>query len=70
MPAIGSYRLVEQEHARTRRERHGDFELAMLAVAELGDRHVGPLREADLGQHHAGRLAQRRVATCIAPEAE
>jgi len=49
-----------------RRKRHvGDFELAMLAVAELGDRHVGPPpRRPDLRQHHAG-LARRsvRVAT-------
>src|SRR5262245_17843063 len=35
-------RLVEQEHAWGRRERHGNLELAVLAVAELGDGDVAP----------------------------
>ena len=40
------HRLVEQQQARPGGERHGDFELAVLAVAEPVDAHVGALRRA------------------------
>ena len=54
----------------SRRERHGDFELAVLAVAEPGDAHVGARAEPDARERGARRLAQVVVAPRVAPEAE
>ena len=42
--AHARHRLVEQQHARPRRQRHGDLELAVLAVAQVGDDDVGARR--------------------------
>ena len=64
------HRLVEQQQARPGRQRHGDFKLAALAVAEFGDRHVGALREADASKRVTRRLAQFALAPRVAPEAE
>ena len=56
------HRLVEQQQARPVGERHGDFKLPPLAVAEIGDQHVGARGEPDAIERRARRLAQRRLA--------
>ena len=57
--AHAGHRLVEQQQARPRRERHRDLELALLAVGEVRGEHVGARAEADLLEDRARRVAQR-----------
>ena len=64
------HRLVEQEQARIGGERHRDLELAVLAVAQHGDRHVGAAAEPDARERGLRGLAQRRLRARVAPEAE
>ncbi len=68
--AHAGHRLVEQQHARPGGERHREFELTMLAVAQRRDRLIGARAEADAGKRRARRLAQLRVGTGVAPETE
>ena len=65
LDAHAGHRLVEQQQPRIARQRHGDLELALLAVAERGGRRVGARGEADLVEAASRRLAQalRRGAT-------
>ena len=64
------HRLVEQEKARLRRQRHGNFKLPMFAMAQLVDAHVGALGEPDAGKRRQRRFAQFVFAARIAPETE
>ena len=64
------HRLVEQQHARVGGQRHGEFELAVLAVAQLATEHVGARAEADALERRARRRAQLCLAARVAPEAE
>src|SRR5262245_28683804 len=64
------HRLVEQQHARSRGERHGDLELPVLAVTEIGDQYVAPLGESHAGERGARRHAQVGLAARAAPEVE
>ena len=54
-------RLVEQDEARRTGERQRDLELALLAVAELGDQRVGAIRRG--GPRDMIRLAWSSVAS-------
>src|SRR5262249_5356310 len=62
------HRLVEQEHARAGRQRYRDFELAVLAMAQVGDEGVGTVREPRPRECRARRLAQLRPIPCRAPK--
>ena len=66
--AEARHRLVEQQHAGRAGERHGQLELAMLAVAQDRRRPVGPLAQADAVERRARRLAQGVFQAGIAPE--
>ena len=50
------------------RERDRELELALLAMAEFGDRHVGALGEANPGERGMRGLAQRASLPRIGPE--
>ena len=67
MPAIGS---SSSSMRGPRRQRHGDLELAVLAVAQVGDDRIGAVGEADAGERGARGLAQLGLAARVAPEAE
>ena len=67
MPAIGS---SSSSRLGLAGQRHGDLELALLAVAEGGGRRVGARVEADAARPLARRLAQARVAARVGQEAE
>jgi hypothetical protein len=47
-------RLVEQQHARLLRHRHGDFEQALVAVREQSGRPVGDAGQAELLERRIG----------------
>ena len=68
--AHAGHRLVEQKQPRLRGERHGDLELAVLAVAEPVDAHGGARAEPDALERGLRRLAQAVVAPRVVPEAE
>src|SRR5690606_39755186 len=55
-------RLVQQQHLRRGGEHHGDLELALLAVAELGGDGVGAVVEQSALERAPGGAAARRVA--------
>ena len=67
MPAIGSSSSSRRGLAG---QRHGDLELALLAVAERRRRHVRARVEADRLRGRAGRLAQAPVVARVGEEAE
>ncbi len=64
------HRLVEKEQPRLGGERDGNFELAVLAVAEPVDAHVGARLKPDAGERLPRRLAQCRIAPRVFPETE
>ena len=64
------HRLVEQKEPRPRRQRHGDFELALLAVTEPVDAHGGARAEPDALERGLRRRAQAVVEPRVVPEAE
>ena len=68
--AEAGHRLVEQQQLRLGGERDREFELALLAVAQFGHRHVGALGEPDPRQRRLRRVAQMLLLAGIAPEAE
>ncbi len=51
-------------------KRHGDFELALLAMAELVDLHGAAGLKSDLGERFQRRLAQGVIAPRVLPELE
>src|SRR6185503_20341635 len=53
-------RLVEEQHARLLRERHGDLEAALLAVRHFRHRPLREMLEADKGQHASRFLVESR----------
>ena len=46
-------RLVEQQHARALRQRHGDLDAALFAVGGFGQRPFGHMLETDTRQRCA-----------------
>ena len=64
------HRLVEQKKPRLCRERHGDFELPVLAMAQFADSRCGATAEPDPRQRRLRGLAQFVVAAGFAPEPE
>ena len=68
--AEAGHRLVEQQHARVAGERHGHFELPVLAVARADAGKVSRALKADAGERRARRFAQFRFAARVAPEME
>ena len=68
--AHAGHRLVEQQEPRPRGERHGDLELALLAVAEPVDAHSGARAEPDAFERGLRRSAQAVVAPRVIPETE
>ncbi len=64
------HRLVEQQQLRPGRERDRKLEFALLAMAELGDRHIGAGRKTDAFERGRGSVAQTLLFPRIAPEAE
>ena len=57
--------LVEQEHFRVLRQRHGDLDAAAFAVGRLRQRPIGDVAEADLGKGFAALRDERMVAVEI-----
>ena len=55
-------RLVEQQHLRTLRQRHGEFDAAALAVGGLCERPIGHARKT-----HLGELLPRSIAQLALP---
>ena len=51
-------RLVEQQHLRVLRQRHGDLDAAALAIGGLRQRPLGDVAEADARQRRARALDQ------------
>ena len=62
------HRFVKQEQPRLGGERHRDFKLAVLAVAEPVDACAGARLQPDGGERSQRRLAQRSVAPRVPPE--
>jgi hypothetical protein len=56
--AEAGHRLVEQQQLRLGGERHRKLELALLAVAQFGHRHVGAFGEPDPRQRGMRGVAQ------------
>ncbi len=63
--AHAGHRLVEQQQAGIAGQRHGDLELALLAMAECGGERVGACGEPHLGEALPRRPAQALVAAGI-----
>ena len=55
-------RLVEQQHLRVLRQRHGNLHAAALAVGGLRQRPLGYMVEADTGQRGARPVVTGRDA--------
>ena len=66
LPHAGQ-RFVEQNDARLGRQHHGDFELALLAVAELLGDHLRSRRQARPGSRR-GQQSRTQSAFCCAAE--
>ena len=49
-------RLVEQQHLRILRQRHGDLDAAALAIGGLRQRPLGDVAEADAVERVAGAV--------------
>ncbi len=60
--------FVKQQHAGPGRERHRDFELAMLTMAEIGDRNIRARAETGARKRGASRCAQSFLAARRTPE--
>ena len=70
LDAHAGHRLVEQQQARLAGQRHGDLELALLAVAERCRVGVRAGAEADGLEAALGGLAQLAILAHVAQEAE
>ena len=68
--AHAGHRFVEQQQLGLTGQRHGQFELAMLAVRESRCRNLHARAQADAGQELARRLDERGFADGGLPEAE
>ena len=55
-------RLVEQQHLRVLRQRHGDLDAAALAVGGLRERPSGDMQQPDPRERRPARLDQRRLS--------
>jgi hypothetical protein len=70
LDAHAGHRLVKQQQSRIAGQRHGDLELALLTVAEVGGRRVGARGKADFLEAAARGAAQPLVAAHVGQEAK
>jgi hypothetical protein len=70
LDAHARHRLVEQQQAGIGRQRHGDLELALLAVAQGGGERTGAIAEAHRVEPLPRGTAQVLVAPCVGQEPE
>lgn len=62
--------LVEHEDHRIQRHQHGDLELALVAMRQVGGRLVAPVFEPHARQQHVGALDQHPIILPAAPETD
>ena len=68
--AESGHRLVEQQQLRLGRERDRQFELALLAMAQLGDRDIGAPGEPDALERCMRGCRAAVLLARVAPETE